>query len=120
MYCPNRGDAGGHPKLTNQPQHQKVHQHDVSSMQEEIDPVISSWLILVPENRVVEQIRDGGKGTIESGLARRPPVRVLKNQADVLSRSLRDPWISKKPLVVERESGLERIGKCQQRDGEQS
>ena len=84
--------------------------------------MISGRLMGVPEHRIIEQVGERGEGAIKSSLAGWPPIRVLKNQTDILDGKLADARIlEKEAFVVENESGGERIGKGQKRQqGERS
>ena len=53
-------------------------------MQQEIDPVIARGLVAIAEDRVVDEISEGGNGPIQAALAVGPPVSPVEDQAYVL------------------------------------
>jgi hypothetical protein len=71
--------------------------------------MITGGLVTVPKNCIVEEIRKGREGAIQSGFSRGPPVGVFQNKRDIFGRDFPDTWIKKKSLVVEDEPRMKRI-----------
>ena len=86
MYGLQCGYKKGQPALPNEPAGESINQKHIAEMQKEIDPVISGRRIGIPEDCIVEEIRKCCEWAIESRLPSRPPIGVVENQTDILSR----------------------------------
>ena len=110
-----RGQQAGPRNLSQQQQSQEVNQGDVDGMQSEIHPVIAGRVRAVAQHRVVEQKRERGERPVESRGDAGIPVFFGEDLPDVggshgsYARVLLDG-----DPVVERETGLKRVGVGQQ------
>lgn len=110
MDGPDRGGEKGGPEIADDSAGERVDQKHIREVQNKIDPVIASRVARVSQDGVIEEIRKGREGAIESGLAGRPPISVLKDEMNVLASQFAYAGILKQEgFVVEYESRREGI-----------
>jgi hypothetical protein len=119
MNGPHRRDAERDLFLARQSPRQRVRQEDVRHLEHKVNRVIARRPVPVSEHGVVDEIRQRGQRPIQTGLAIRPPVRVLEDEGDVRGRRAVDARVREdQSFVVEREAGVEgiRVGEERQQD----
>lgn len=66
--------------------------------------MIPEELVSFPQDCVVEEIRKRRERAIQTGFASGPPIRMLKNESDILRRVFADARIEQQDLVIENQS----------------
>src|SRR5690242_13036736 len=117
MHCPYSGDQKCLYLIAHQPPCQQKEQNDIAHMQCEVDEVISGWLVAVLQDCVIQEIRKGGNGPVETRGNTCPPITMNQYLLQVLWGRLLDAGIlPNQVLVIENEAALKRIGPGKQDD----
>jgi hypothetical protein len=109
------GPCGRHeerrPEQPAQPQRERVNQKGVAAVQEQVDGVIAGTLAFAAKDGIVEQIGERRDRPVQAAFGMWPPVRVAKDQVDVVGGGLSNAGIfEKEGLVLVNEAGAEGVG----------
>jgi hypothetical protein len=83
-------------------------QKDIPGMEQEIDPMIPGRMAGIAEDRVIEEVRQGGDGPIQAAFPSGPPIGMLEDQRQIVERGFVDPAVTEdESAIIEYKAGLE-------------
>ena len=97
-----------------------VREEHVAGVEQEVDGVIAGGVVGVAENRIVEEIREGGEGAVEAALAVGPPVGVLEDEGEIFGGGGAEAGVvEEEAAVVEDEGSGEGVDAGEEGEGDE-
>ena len=89
---------------------QKVGQHHIQRMQQEVDGVIPAGVFAVAQNRVIKEVGERRHRPVQAALCDRPPIGMAQNQAKIFTGRCAQPGVlDNKRQVIQRKTRAERV-----------